>query len=61
MRNIKQCKQSLPQQMEEPYEGMISTCQYDLHLKPENFHFNNPLYETLKTKYITLTSNSSKA
>jgi len=43
MRNIKQYKQSLPQQMEVPYEGMISTCQYDLHLKPENFHFKNPV------------------
>jgi len=60
MRNIKQYKQSLPQQMEVPYEGMISTCQYDLHLKPENFHFKNPVWD-LETEIHTLTSTSSKA
>lgn len=53
MRKDKQYKQSLPLQMEVPYEGMISTCQYDLHLIPTNFHLKTITWDP-KTKSILL-------
>jgi hypothetical protein len=40
MKKDEQYKQYLPQQLEVPCEGMISTYHYDLHLQPTNHQLN---------------------
>lgn len=42
----------LPRQLEVPCEGMISTCQYDQHLKPTNHQLIKNITSDPKKKYL---------